>query len=129
MPRRMELDWPTGGAGNSGWTQAGSPNTIERIPYRLVSVRSEFFSWRVLLVSEVGAFEAKTHLPRLLKRVQQGERFVITRHNQPVAELVPYRQRDSDRVRAAIDGLQKFQRTHSLGGLSVRQMIDEGRRF
>ena len=80
-------------------------------------------------MSEVGAFEAKTHLPRLLKRVQQGERFVISRHNQPVAELIPFRQRDADRIRAAIDGLKKFQRTHSLGGLSVRQMIDEGRRF
>lgn len=80
-------------------------------------------------MSEVGAFEAKTHLPRLLKRVQQGERFVITRHNQPVAELIPYRQHDSDKVRAAIDGLKEFQRQHNLGGLSVRQMIDEGRRF
>lgn len=80
-------------------------------------------------MSEVGAFEAKTHLPRLLKRVQQGERFVITRHSQPVAELIPYRQQNSDRVRAAIDGLKKFQQTHSLKGLTVRQLIEEGRRF
>ena len=36
-------------------------------------------------VSEVGAFESKTHLPQLLKRVQRGERFVITRHKHPVA--------------------------------------------
>ena len=68
---------------------------------------------------EIGAFEAKTHLPNLLKRVQQGERFVITRHNQPVAELIPFRRRDTARIRAAIDGLKEFQRTHSLGGLSV----------
>ena len=80
-------------------------------------------------MSEVGAFEAKTHLPRLLKRVQQGERFVITRHNQPVAELIPFRHRDDDRIRAAIDGLKEFQRKHSLGDLSIRRMIDEGRRF
>ena len=80
-------------------------------------------------MSEVGAFEAKTHLPKLLKRVQQGERFVITRHNQPVAELIPFRRRDDDRIRAAIDGLKEFQRTHSLGGLTVRQIIEEGRRF
>ena len=40
-------------------------------------------------MAEIGAFEAKTHLPRLLKRVQAGERFVITRHNRPVAELIP----------------------------------------
>ena len=80
-------------------------------------------------MSEIGAFEAKTHLPKLLKRVQQGERFVTTRHNQPVAELIPFRQRDTARIRAAIDGLKEFQRAHSLGGLSVRQMIEEGRRY
>ena len=80
-------------------------------------------------MSEVGAFEAKTHLPQLLKRVEQGERFVITRHRQPVAELIPFRRRDTDRIRAAIDGLEEFQRTHSLGGLSVREMIEEGRRY
>ena len=39
---------------------------------------------------EIGAGETKTHLPRLLKRVQAGERFVITRHNRPVAELIPF---------------------------------------
>jgi len=80
-------------------------------------------------VTEVGAFEAKTHLPRLLKRVSQGERFVITRHNRPVAELIPFRPRDTDRIRAAIDGLKEFQKAHRLDGLSVRQMIEEGRRY
>lgn len=54
---------------------------------------------------------------------------MITRHNQPFAELIPFRRRDDDRIRAAIDGLKKFQRQHSLGGLSVRRMIEEGRRF
>ncbi len=78
---------------------------------------------------EIGAFEAKTHLPKLLKRVQMGERFVITRHSHPVAELIPFRKRDTVRIRAAIHGLKEFQRTHSLGGLSVRQMIEEGRRY
>ena len=80
-------------------------------------------------MSEVGAFEAKTHLPQLLKRVQQGERFVITRHNHPVAELIPFRQRDTATIRTAIDGLKEFQRTHSLRGLSVRRVIEEGRRY
>ena len=80
-------------------------------------------------MSEVGALEAKTHLPQLLKRVQQGERFVITRHNHPVAELIPFRRQDADRIRAAIDGLKEFQRTHSLRGLSAREMIEVGRRY
>ena len=80
-------------------------------------------------MSEVGAFEAKTHLPRLLRRVVRGERFVITRHDQPIAELIPYRPRDTDSIRAAIEGLKEFQRTHSLGDLSIREMIEQGRRY
>jgi len=80
-------------------------------------------------MSEIGAFEAKTHLPRLLERVQKGERFVITKHGHPVAELIPFRARDSSKIRAAIDDLKAFQRAHSLGGLSVRELIEEGRRY
>lgn len=80
-------------------------------------------------MSEIGAFEAKTNLPRLLKRVEAGERFLITRHNRPVAELIPFRSRDNGRIRDAIDDLKAFQKTHRLEGLSVRQLIEEGRRF
>ena len=79
-------------------------------------------------MSEIGAFEAKTHLPQLLRRVEAGERFVITRHGRPLAELVPFRSRDAVKVQSAIDALKKFQRTHSLGGTPVRQMIEEARR-
>ncbi len=78
-------------------------------------------------MSHIGAFEAKTHLPKLLRRVSAGERFVITRHGRPVAELIPFRTTDTGRIRAAIDDLKAFQATHSLGGLSVRDMIEEGR--
>ncbi|MCY3756556.1 MAG: type II toxin-antitoxin system prevent-host-death family antitoxin [Acidobacteria bacterium] len=77
---------------------------------------------------EVGAFEAKTHLPRLLERVRKGERFVITKHGNPVAELIPFRKRDPEKIRAAIDDLKAFQEAHSLGGLSVRELIEEGRK-
>ena len=77
---------------------------------------------------EVGAFEAKTHLPRLLERVRKGERFVITKHGNPVAELIPFRKRDPEKIRSAIDDLKAFQEAHSLGGLSVRDLIEEGRK-
>jgi prevent-host-death family protein len=80
-------------------------------------------------MSEIGAFEAKTHLPRLLERVQKGERFVITKHGHPVAELIPFRMRDLDKIRAAIADLKAFQQAHDLGGLSVREMIEEGRTY
>ena len=77
----------------------------------------------------IGASEAKTHLSQLLRRVQVGERFIITKHNRPVAELIPFQPRDSSKVRVAIARLKAFQETHSLEGLSVRQMIEEGRKY
>jgi len=80
-------------------------------------------------VSEIGAFEAKTHLPQLLRRVEAGEQFVITKHNRPVAELIPIQSQDSGRIRSAIDTLKEFQKTHSLGGLSVRAIIKEARKY
>ena len=36
----------------------------------------------------VGAFEAKTHLSRLLDQVAAGEEVTITKHGKPVARLV-----------------------------------------
>lgn len=37
----------------------------------------------------MGLFEAKTHLSELVARVEAGDEIVITRHNKPVARLVP----------------------------------------
>lgn len=80
-------------------------------------------------MSTITASDAKTHLSRLLWRVQEGERFVITKHSRPVAELIPFSGRDPVRIHAAIERLAAFQKTHSLRGLSVRELIEDGRRF
>lgn len=79
-------------------------------------------------MSEIGVSEAKTHLPQLLERVRKGERFVITQHGNPVAELIPFGKRNPEKIRAAIKDLKAFQKTHSLSDLSVRKMIEEGRK-
>jgi prevent-host-death family protein len=44
-------------------------------------------------MAEVNVHEAKTHLSRLLRRVQAGEEIVIARGGQPVARLVPVQER------------------------------------
>jgi prevent-host-death family protein len=41
------------------------------------------------MVKEVGAFEAKTHLSRLLDEVEKGHSIFITRHGRRVAEVIP----------------------------------------
>jgi len=80
-------------------------------------------------VSEIGAFEAKSRFHGPLRRVEAGERFVITMHGRPVTELVPFRQRDSARVRSAINALTAFQETHSLGGVPVHRIVEEARSY
>ena len=40
---------------------------------------------------QVNVHEAKTHLSKLLERVEDGESVIIARHGKPVAELVPLR--------------------------------------
>jgi prevent-host-death family protein len=61
-------------------------------------------------MKEVGAYEAKTHLPRLLREVEAGETVVITRHGKPIARLVPARSGDRDKVLAAIARIKAARR-------------------
>lgn len=37
----------------------------------------------------VGLFEAKTRLSEFVARAEKGEEVIITRHNKPVAKIVP----------------------------------------
>ena len=75
-----------------------------------------------------GAYEAKTHLPLLLKRVAQGESFTITRHGVPVAVLQAPEAGRTYPVKETIAKLLKFRKRHPLKALSIREMIEDGRR-
>ena len=48
-------------------------------------------------MSRYNVHEAKTNLSRLLQKSAAGEEVIIMRHGQPVAELIPYRQRGRKR--------------------------------
>ena len=65
-------------------------------------------------MTEVGAYEARTHLSRLLDRVERGERITITRHGGPVADLVPVDPRPHGSVPETIAALMEFRRSRSL---------------
>jgi prevent-host-death family protein len=79
-------------------------------------------------MAEIGAFEAKTHLSRLLDQVERGETITITRHERAVARLIPVAGSNRDERRRAITELKQLRAGQTLGGLSVRELIDEGRR-
>ncbi len=77
---------------------------------------------------QLGAYEAKTHLPRLLDEVAAGEPITITKHGVPVAILMPASPSTPVAVAAAVVALRAFRRRHQLRGLTIRELIDEGRR-
>lgn len=80
-------------------------------------------------MKQLGAYEAKTHLSRLLDEVERGESYAITKHGRPVALLVPVTSsRTGMTVSEAIEGLRKFRVGRRLGGVSLRELINDGRR-
>lgn len=77
-------------------------------------------------MTEIGSYEAKTHLPRLLDEVAAGASYVITKHGRPVARLVGVG------APAAVGpdiaaALRAARRGVVLGEQRLRDMIDEGR--
>lgn len=77
---------------------------------------------------EIGAYEAKTRLPELLREVKAGKQFTITNRGEAIADLVPSQSaRPRDR-RAAIDRFQAFMRANPVRSrASIRKLIREGR--
>ena len=76
----------------------------------------------------IGVYEAKTHLPQLLERVSRGDRITITKHGVPVAVLQPYDPDKQINVVAVIAKLRDFRAQNRLEDLTIRDMIEEGRR-
>ena len=80
-------------------------------------------------MESIGLFEAKTHLSELVARAEKGEEVVITRHNKPVAKLVPVNRARRAGVpgrQAAIDALLAFEPI-AVADASVKDLIREGR--
>jgi len=77
-----------------------------------------------------GAFEAKNRLSELLELVEHGEEVMITKHGRPVAKLVGVDSgRRAQRILAAIEGLKNMPRVTLPEGMTIRDLINEGRRY
>ncbi len=77
---------------------------------------------------EVGAFEAKNKLGTLLDWVEHGEEVLITRRGKAVARLVPAEPGfDRAKARRAADGIIEARRGVTLGGIKIKDLVNEGR--
>jgi prevent-host-death family protein len=79
-------------------------------------------------MKEIGAFEAKNKLGQLLDWVEAGEEVIITRRGKPVAKLTaPDTAYDRERARGAAARIRARRRGMTLGGIGIRDLINEGR--
>lgn len=87
-------------------------------------------------MASVTAFEAKTRFGKLLERVTRGEQIVITRHEKPVARIVPEGRTNLEHVRVAAAGLRALRQRiakrrgnkPALSHARIARLIQEGRR-
>jgi prevent-host-death family protein len=85
-------------------------------------------------MATVTAFEAKTHFGRLLDRVSRGEEIIITRHEKPVARVVPEGLPALREVQEAVGELRNLRREIArrrgfkpLSDREIREAVQEGR--
>ena len=79
-------------------------------------------------MTEIAEENAQKDLPALLDRVQAGESILITRDGQPVAWLDSAVRSNSD-IAQTIAELDRLRKGNRVDGMTIRQLIDEGRKY
>ncbi|HVC94513.1 MAG TPA: type II toxin-antitoxin system Phd/YefM family antitoxin [Pirellulales bacterium] len=81
-------------------------------------------------MTSISYYEARTHFSELLDQVARGKRILITRRGRPAALLTPPPDDARKDVKQVIGEMKALRRGNTLGkGLSIRDLVDEGRRF
>ena len=86
-------------------------------------------------MATISAFEAKTRFGHLLERVARGEEVIITKHDKPVARLIPEGRPRLQSVREAVTELRELRkriaaRTNGKSKVSFQDFksaVEEGR--
>ena len=77
---------------------------------------------------EIGAYEAKTKLPELLRQVQAGKQFTITNRGKAIADLIPSESLVAKAPAAAIDKFLAFKKLNPVRAkINIKALIEEGR--
>lgn len=87
-------------------------------------------------MTTVSALDAKTRFGELLDRVAAGEEIVITRHDKPVARMLPEGRRSQRQVGEVVDALFRLRERiasrikggRALTQAEIKSAIEEGRR-
>lgn len=72
--------------------------------------------------------QAQQQLGDLLERVAQGEQITIVRGDQELARLIPPEPAAPSRLPMSAEQMLEFRSRHKLHGVTIRELIEEGRR-
>ena len=80
-------------------------------------------------MQKIGMFEAKTHLPEIIREVAKGQEICLTNRNKEVAFIIPVEKYYQQRRENVFKRLKKLKERVVLGtALEVIAMRDEGRK-
>ncbi len=74
---------------------------------------------------KIGAFDAKTKFPELLRAVRKGHRYTITLRGEPVATLAPLPRAKPSGM--AVEAMLSFTKSRRPSALDLKSLIEEGR--
>jgi prevent-host-death family protein len=80
-----------------------------------------------MMYAEIGAFDAKAKLSKLLQEVMRGQHFTITVRGKAVADLVPSKNASHYNVQEAVAAIQTIKKVKGVSGEMLSQWIQEGR--
>lgn len=79
------------------------------------------------MIEEIGSYDAKTRLAEILRRVELGESFTITKRGRPVADVVPSRSSRRSSVQSTVENILAAKR-HTVPDEYLDELRKEGRR-
>ena len=80
-------------------------------------------------IKRVYSLDQLDYLNELLRRVSQGETIQITRRGVPMAKLIPPDAGAKPDVRSLATAIRTLRKGATLGKTTIRELIDEGRRY
>lgn len=82
-----------------------------------------------MIMKKIGMFEAKTHLPEIIKLVQSGEDICLTNRQKEVAFLISVNHYYKDKSSSIFSKLKDLKKRAPLGTLEeIISAKDEGRK-
>ena len=79
------------------------------------------------MYTEIGAFDAKAQLSRLLNEVKQGHCYTITLRGKPIADLVPSERAVCRDVSESIEAMRSINKVVGVSDEDLADWIAEGR--